>query len=103
MKYIFFTLIISGLVLSLAWMPVIEADCSIGEGKRDCHSGFSCQSNADCVFKSCENFVCVHNLSNGCKVGGKNQNCKLGDPCASSDDCQTPGCEADDSGNSFCV
>ncbi|RIA95490.1 hypothetical protein C1645_816572 [Glomus cerebriforme] len=90
-------------MLNLAWMPVIKADCSIAEGKRDCHSGFSCSSDNDCVFKNCENFVCVRNLPNGCKVGGKQHNCKLGDSCASSDDCQTPGCEADDNGNSFCV
>ncbi|RGB35700.1 hypothetical protein C1646_667508 [Rhizophagus diaphanus] len=105
MKTIFSTFIISiitSLVLSLAWMPVIET-CSIGEGKRDCHSGFSCSSNNDCIFKNCENFVCVRNLPGGCKVGGQKKNCKLGDPCVTSDDCQTPGCEANDKGNSFCV
>uniref|UniRef100_U9T081 Uncharacterized protein n=1 Tax=Rhizophagus irregularis (strain DAOM 181602 / DAOM 197198 / MUCL 43194) TaxID=747089 RepID=U9T081_RHIID len=101
MKTIFSTFIISiitSLVLSLAWMPVIES-----EGKRDCHSGFSCSSNNDCIFKNCENFVCVRNLSGGCKVGGQKKNCKLGDPCVTSDDCQTPGCEANDKGDSFCV
>ncbi|CAG8587829.1 7354_t:CDS:2 [Dentiscutata erythropus] len=94
-------------MLSLAWTPLIkgvdQGDCSTGEGKRDCHSGSACSSNNDCVFKSCQNFVCVHKLSNGCLVGGKKNNCNLGDPCASSDDCKTPGCEADDSGNTFCV
>nr|AMJ52431.1 hypothetical protein [Rhizophagus clarus] len=90
--------IISCLMLCLALVPVIE-----GDGKRDCHSGFSCSSNNDCIFKNCENFVCVRNLVNGCKVGGQKHNCKLGDPCVTSDDCNTPGCEANDNGDSFCV
>ncbi|GBC01900.1 hypothetical protein RclHR1_04380001 [Rhizophagus clarus] len=87
-------------MLCLALVPVIEA-CSTGDGKRDCHSGFSCSSNNDCIFKNCENFVCVRNLVNGCKVGGQKHNCKLGDPCVTSDDCNTPGCEANDNGDSF--
>ncbi|CAG8726305.1 14544_t:CDS:1, partial [Funneliformis mosseae] len=78
-------------------------DCSIGEGKRDCHSGFSCSSDNDCIFKLCENFVCVRKLSRGCVVGGKKNNCRLGDPCVSSDDCQTPGCAENDSGTTVCV
>ena len=78
-------------------------DCSIGEGKRDCHSGESCSGNNDCIFKNCENFVCVRKLANGCKVGGKAKNCKLNDPCRSSDDCQTPGCAENDNGETVCV
>ncbi|CAG8491226.1 25889_t:CDS:2 [Gigaspora rosea] len=112
MKSIFSTVIIS-IILSIAfiltWTPTIKtefADCSTGEGKRDCHSGFACSSNEDCVFKTCENFVCVRNLKNGCTVGGKKHDCNLGDPCASSDDCKTPGCEGDegeDEGKGVCV
>ncbi|CAI2164231.1 18409_t:CDS:2 [Funneliformis geosporum] len=105
MKYTYSTFIIvviSAMILGLTWIEA-DADCSIGEGKRDCHSGSSCSSNNDCIFKLCENFVCMRRLSSGCKVGGKKKNCRLGEPCVSSDDCQAPGCAENDSGNTVCV